>query len=109
MTQLQAELDNITDEANRRIEKGNDAIVRLKTQLKEQRDNEEPQAKRERAEAEQRLETARARRAELDKALAERERRGPALDEELEQLRQEVKVLSNQKGALMGMVQDIYR
>merc|ERR1712176_846490 len=40
LAQLQAELDQVTDEANRRIERGNESIIKLKDQLKKYRDVE---------------------------------------------------------------------
>merc|ERR1712135_64616 len=50
---LQQELDQLTDEANRRIERGNRDISRLKAQLKQLNDVEGPQVKREHEDAEQ--------------------------------------------------------
>lgn len=109
-TQLQAELDQITDEANRRIEKGNDAILKLKAQFKDLRDTEMPRLHQEREEAERRVEAAKRRNVEL-KGRVESFNAAPASEDhqqELEQLEQQVAVLANQKALLMTMVEETY-
>jgi len=106
VVQLQNELDQITEEANRRIERGNEAIVRLKAELKQLRDVDGPRAQRERDNAATRLEGARQRNLEL-KERAE-VRSGSALEGELETLKNDVLVLSNQKTALVNMLQEIF-
>jgi hypothetical protein len=105
--QLQRELDQITDEANKRIEKGNAAIVKLKGELKHLRDVEAAQLQRERQEAERQLQTLRQESMQLQQR-AENSAIDANGDEELNKLRQDVLVLNNQKDALMKMVQEIY-
>jgi len=106
---LRRELDQMTEEANRRIEKGNESIVKLKAELKHTRDEEGPELQRERDDAALRVEAARQAgrdlRARLEKAGAAWNAQS---EEELEKLRQEASVLGKQKGALMKMVQDVY-
>jgi len=105
---LQQELDQLTDEANRRIERGNRDISRLKAQLKQLNDVEGPQVQREHEDAEHKLAVAKTTNAEL-KQRADQLTSSSANDaDELEGLRTEVAVLTNQKAALMKMVQDIY-
>mmetsp|Transcript_2603 Transcript_2603/g.6069 ORF Transcript_2603/g.6069 Transcript_2603/m.6069 type:complete len:424 (+) Transcript_2603:111-1382(+) len=104
--QLRVELDQITEEANRRIEKGNDAILKLKAQLKELRDVEAPRLMQENADAERQLEVARRQNEQLKRRIERQD--CPELDEEVTGMQQEVLVLSKQKAALMAMVQDIY-
>lgn len=106
LAELQEELDQITDEANRRIEKGNESILRLKAQLKQLRDVELVQLQREHSEAEKRLATLQLRNQDMKEQVDEQ--RGNAVDEELDKLKKDVLVLTNQKAALMKMVQDIY-
>lgn len=105
--QLHRDLDEVTEEANRRIERGNSTILTLKAQIRELSENESPQLRRDCADAERRLESAKQTNARL-KQRTEQGQGGPALDEELQKLRQEVQVLTNQKAALMKTVQDIY-
>eukprot|EP00927_Polykrikos_kofoidii_P023230 TRINITY_DN21459_c0_g1_i1.p1 TRINITY_DN21459_c0_g1~~TRINITY_DN21459_c0_g1_i1.p1 ORF type:complete len:482 (-),score=75.29 TRINITY_DN21459_c0_g1_i1:66-1511(-) len=105
--QFQSELDHVTEEANRRIEKGNEAILKLKDQLKTLRDDEAPRLRANQSAAERRLEAIKARHAEL-KTKVERLHAPSEPNEELEQLKQEVVVLTKQKAMLMGMVQDVY-
>jgi len=105
--QLQRELDQITDEANKRIEKGNAAIVKLKGELKHLRDIEAAQLQRERQQAESQLQTLRQESVQLQQR-AENSVNDATCDHELNTLRQDVLVLKNQKAALMKMVQDIY-
>mmetsp|Transcript_108087 Transcript_108087/g.209250 ORF Transcript_108087/g.209250 Transcript_108087/m.209250 type:complete len:386 (-) Transcript_108087:99-1256(-) len=105
--QLQRELDQITDEANKRIEKGNAAIVKLKGELKHLRDVEAAQLQRERQEAESQLQTLRQESIQLQQR-AENSVVDANGNEELLKLRQDVLVLNNQKAALMKMVQEIY-
>mmetsp|Transcript_66979 Transcript_66979/g.207097 ORF Transcript_66979/g.207097 Transcript_66979/m.207097 type:complete len:398 (-) Transcript_66979:49-1242(-) len=107
VTLLQRELDQITEEANRRIEKGNGVIVKLKADLKHLRDVEAAQLQCEHAEAEQRVQTLRQEGQELRQRL-ENSQDDAAADADLQNLQQEVLVLTNQKDALMKMVQDIY-
>lgn len=109
IAQLQAELDQVTDEANRRIEKGNEAILKLKAQLKDLRDVDAPNLISDRSKVEQQLEAARRRNGELtNKVNAPQTSPDDADFEDLAQLRQEILVLTNQKEALMKMVQDVY-
>mmetsp|Transcript_119458 Transcript_119458/g.372158 ORF Transcript_119458/g.372158 Transcript_119458/m.372158 type:complete len:383 (+) Transcript_119458:105-1253(+) len=104
---LQRELDQITEEANKRIERGNGVIVKLKADLKQLRDEEAPQLQREQAKAEQRLDALRQEGEELRRR-AEDIQDDAAAEEELQRAYQEVLVLTNQKDALMRMVQDFY-
>lgn len=99
---LQQELDQITDEANRQIEKGNDAIVRLKSELRHLREVESARLAQEKIEAERSLEAARRRSDQL------RWRSSGQGSNEVEELRQEVAVLHKQKESLLKMVLDIY-
>mmetsp|Transcript_25203 Transcript_25203/g.58693 ORF Transcript_25203/g.58693 Transcript_25203/m.58693 type:complete len:395 (-) Transcript_25203:239-1423(-) len=105
--QLQRELDQITEEANKRIEKGNSAIVKLKAELKQLRDVEAVELQREQAETEARMKALREEGEKLRQRV-EMTKDTTAMDEDLQQLRQEVMVLTNQKDALMKMVQEIY-
>jgi len=105
--QLQRELDQITDEANKRIEKGNAAIVKLKGELKHLRDVEAAQLQRDRQDAENQLQKLRQESIQLQQR-AENSAVDANGDEELNKLRQDVLVLNNQKDALMKMVQEIY-
>ncbi|CAK0816534.1 unnamed protein product, partial [Prorocentrum cordatum] len=100
---LQHELDQVTLEANRRIEKGNETILKLKADLRQLRDATEPQVLREHEQARRRLEAARGR----ADALA-REVRAPEGGPEVKKLRDELQVLESQKAALLEMVQGVY-
>lgn len=106
---LRRELDQMTEEANRRIEKGNESIVKLKAELKQKRDEEGPELQRERDAAAARVDAARRAGRELQ---AQLEKAGDAWDAskeaELERLRVEAATLGKQKAALMKMVQDVY-
>merc|ERR1711879_491359 len=102
--QLKSELDSVTFEANRRIEKANESILRLKAQLREMADKESPPLVRGHAEAQQRWEMVEASHRELQARLATED-----YDEELDQLRGEVMVLADQKAALMDSVQELYQ
>jgi len=104
ITQLQRELDEITEEAHKRIEKGAEAIVKLKQLL----DMEAVQLQREHVEAEQRVQVLRQEGASLRQRVEFSKDASAATDTELQKLRQDVLVLTNQKDALMKMVQDIY-
>lgn len=111
---LQSELDQVTEEANRRIEKGNDSILKLKVQFKHQRDTEFPELQQHRADAQGRLCVLRRRNEELKDQLASDGSGGFGLpsgedmDEEIDRLQKEVLVTTNQKEALMEMVRNIY-
>lgn len=104
---LQRELDQITEEANKRIEKGNTAIKELKAELKHLRDVEAVQLQRENAEVDQRVRALRQENEELRRRV-ESSQDDAAADDELQKLQQEVMVLTNQKDALLKMVQDVY-
>jgi len=106
--QLQRELDQITEEANKRIEKGNSAIKELKADLKHLRDVEAAQLQHEHAETEQRVRDLRQENEDLRKRVESSEDDAANNEEELQKLQQEVAVLTNQKDALMKMVQEIY-
>ncbi|CAK0816533.1 unnamed protein product [Prorocentrum cordatum] len=99
---LQHELDQVTLEANRRIEKGNETILKLKADLRQLRDATEPQVLREHEQARRRLEAARGR----ADALAREGQHGRA--SKVKKLRDELQVLESQKAALLEMVQGVY-
>eukprot|EP00933_Yihiella_yeosuensis_P042750 TRINITY_DN3741_c7_g1_i1.p1 TRINITY_DN3741_c7_g1~~TRINITY_DN3741_c7_g1_i1.p1 ORF type:complete len:389 (+),score=80.80 TRINITY_DN3741_c7_g1_i1:52-1218(+) len=110
VSQLHRELDLVTEEANQRIEQGNEEIIRLKADLKRLREIEGPELEREKAAAEVRLEAARSRGNELRK-LAEGHTAGTGtgpLSSEVQRLREEVEMLKSKKAELMEEVQDVY-
>merc|ERR1719188_2940011 len=106
---LQRELDQVTDEANKRIEKGNESILKMKADLRQLRDTTEPQVLREHEEARRRLEAARSREEALARQASASESAQLAQDSpEVAELRRDLQVLENQKAALLEMVQGVY-
>eukprot|EP00928_Gymnodinium_smaydae_P042451 TRINITY_DN28588_c0_g1_i1.p1 TRINITY_DN28588_c0_g1~~TRINITY_DN28588_c0_g1_i1.p1 ORF type:complete len:450 (+),score=90.93 TRINITY_DN28588_c0_g1_i1:81-1352(+) len=103
---LEDELARVTGDANKKIEAGNESILRLKAEVKQLGDanavlrGELDGAKRRAQDARQRVVELRSRVAQAKKP--------PEPSPELSKLRQEVLVLTRQKDALMGMVQDVY-
>mmetsp|Transcript_82256 Transcript_82256/g.180838 ORF Transcript_82256/g.180838 Transcript_82256/m.180838 type:complete len:363 (-) Transcript_82256:196-1284(-) len=114
--ELQNQLDQVTEEANKRIERGNEKIIKLKGELKELRDVNMPKAQAERETAQRRLAAAEAKRQALQQELASLDATSQSQGqtdlvggpEDLSKLRHEVLVLAKQKEALMKMVQDVY-
>eukprot|EP00930_Biecheleria_cincta_P055635 TRINITY_DN4193_c0_g1_i1.p1 TRINITY_DN4193_c0_g1~~TRINITY_DN4193_c0_g1_i1.p1 ORF type:complete len:407 (+),score=94.53 TRINITY_DN4193_c0_g1_i1:152-1222(+) len=103
---LSNELQQLTDEANRRIEKGNETILRLKADIRQLQDVEEPRVAHERQDASIRLDAARRSSVELQGRL--RSRRLEGHFGQLPQLQEQVAQLTEEKAALMMEVQDIY-
>lgn len=106
---LRQELVEVTEEANSRIEKGNETIIKLKAELRKLRDDEASKVEAERTEAHRSLQAAKERgrqlRADLDRLPRPRDE---AANADLEKLRQDAVVLAKQKDALMQMVQQVY-
>lgn len=115
---LQTELDQVMEEANRRIEKGNENILKLKAQVKHQRDTEFPELQQHRIEAQGRLAVLRRQHDDIKGQIdfGGSAGAGPQsgaggdrdLDEEIDQLNKQVLVLSEQKDMLMKMVKNVY-
>lgn len=104
LSQLKRDLDSVTLEANRRIEKANENILKLKGQLRAMAEKEAPPLLRAHAEAQRRKKMVEASHEELQIRLGNED-----YDEELDQLRGEVTVLMDQKAALMDSVQELYQ
>eukprot|EP00930_Biecheleria_cincta_P055638 TRINITY_DN4193_c0_g4_i1.p1 TRINITY_DN4193_c0_g4~~TRINITY_DN4193_c0_g4_i1.p1 ORF type:complete len:377 (+),score=64.36 TRINITY_DN4193_c0_g4_i1:62-1192(+) len=100
---LNRELQELTDEANRRIEQGNETILRLKADIRQLIDVEEAKVMRERQDASDRLEAANRHLSRLrDRQLEGHFGQAPKLNET-------VRRLAEEKAALMLEVQEIYR
>merc|ERR1719272_1451478 len=102
-SQLKQDLDSVTLEANRRIEKANETILRLKSQLREMAEKETPLLVRAHTDVQRRMEMIQESHHELQNRMYNED-----YDEELDQLRGEVMVLTEQKAALMDSVQELY-
>jgi hypothetical protein len=101
--QLKQDLDDVTLEANRRIEKANEHILNLKNEMKELIELEAPPLMKAHQDAKRRkemaLETKKKLQASIDTG---------GVDQELDRLSVEVSELKQQKAALMDSVQEIY-
>jgi len=104
VSQLKRDLDAVTLEANRHIEKGNDTIMRLKGQLREMAEEEAPPLLSARADARARKQMAEASKQNLQARLQTVD-----YDEELFQLRSEATALEVQKAALMDRLTDSFQ
>ncbi|CAJ1366917.1 unnamed protein product, partial [Effrenium voratum] len=89
-TRLRVQLDNITEEANRRIEKGNEHILKLTAQLKDLQEKEEPELEQQRQEALAALQRQRQKAKEVQK-------QAEGTSAVLRQLQDEVQLLQEQK------------
>merc|ERR1711963_559553 len=101
-SQLKYELEAVTIEANKRIEKANETILRMKSQLREMTEKQAPPLVRLHAEAKRRYDIVEAQGQELQRSLNTQD-----FDVELDQLRGEVAVLTDQKEALMESIKEL--